>query len=329
MRSLQVLEDFMQLSFAPMEGITYAAYRLVHSSLFTGADKYYSPFIAPDSTGRFKLSHLRGLLPESNTGLKLIPQVLANDPEAFVKVAHQVAELGYDEVNLNAGCPSGTVVSKHKGSGMLEDLSSLARFLDCVFEKSPVKVSVKTRMGINSTDEFPALCKLYSNYPICELTVHARDRKGMYKSTPDPDMLVGCLGLLNMPVTYNGNIFKPSDIQLIKEKLPTVDSFMLGRGAAANPALFREIKGGAPLTREEMKTFHDTMLEKVIADGLSPNFAVMRMKELWFYMISMYPNSEKAFKALNKATRFEDFKSAASFILTSCEFDSSSGFNRQ
>lgn len=319
----------MQLSFAPMEGITYAIYRKVHSSLFSGVDKYYSPFIAPDSAGRFKLSHLRGLLPESNEGLRLVPQILANDPEAFLTVARQVAELGYDEVNLNAGCPSGTVVSKHKGSGMLGDLDSFDRFLETVFSKTPIKVSVKTRMGLNSTSEFPALCNLYNRYPIHELTVHARDRKGMYKSDPDIPVLSDNLSSLKMPVVYNGNIFNADDIKIISEKLPSVSSFMLGRGAVSNPALFREIKGGAPLSRNEMQNFHDTILNAVIADGLSPNFAVMRMKELWFYMICMYPGSEKAFKALNKATRFEDFKNAANFILTSCEFDPHACFNRQ
>jgi len=319
----------MQLSFAPMEGITYAAYRSVHSSIFSGVDKYYSPFIAPDSTGRFKLSHLRGLLPESNVGIKLIPQILANDPLAFLKVAEQVSELGYDEVNLNAGCPSGTVVSKRKGSGMLGDLDAYERFLDTIFDGVKIKVSIKTRMGLNSTAEFPALCELYNRYPISELIVHARDRVGMYKSEPDIGTLAENIGSLNMSVVYNGNIFKASDVFALSEKLPQINSIMLGRGAAANPALFREIKCGAPLSREEMKLFHDTMLDKVIADGLSPNFAVMRMKELWFYMISMYPNSEKAFKALNKATRYDDFRRCAETILTGCDFDSSSCFNRQ
>ena len=128
----------MKLSFAPMEGVTGVSYRRIHSQMFPGADRYYAPFIAPDSQGNFRLKHLRDVLPDNNRGIALVPQILANSPEAFLSVAAQLKELGYDEVNLNAGCPSGTVVAKHKGAGMLSDLSSLDAFLSRVFEAAPV-----------------------------------------------------------------------------------------------------------------------------------------------------------------------------------------------
>ena len=156
----------MILSFAPMEGVTGASYRRIHSEMFPGADRYYAPFIAPDSQGNFRLKHLRDVLPDSNRGISLVPQILANSPEAFLSVAGQLRELGYEEVNLNAGCPSGTVVAKHKGAGMLSDLNTLDAFLDRVFSAAPVSVSVKTRMGMNSTHEFPAILEVYKRYPL-------------------------------------------------------------------------------------------------------------------------------------------------------------------
>jgi len=178
------------------------------SSKFSGVDKYYSPFIAPDSTGRFKLSHLRGLLPESNVGIKLIPQILANDPLAFLKVAEQVSELGYDEVNLNAGCPSGTVVSKRKGSGMLGDLDAYERFLDTIFDGVKIKVSIKTRMGLNSTAEFPALCELYNRYPISLLIIHPRVREQFYKGKPDTECFIKASELMHRKREIRGMLFK-------------------------------------------------------------------------------------------------------------------------
>ena len=117
----------MELSFAPMEGITYSAYRRVHAEMFPGADRYYAPFIAPDSTGRFKAGNLRDVLPENNAGIKLVPQLLCNAAAPFLAVARELKDLGYEEVDLNVGCPSGTVVAKHKGAGMLGDPAAAGR----------------------------------------------------------------------------------------------------------------------------------------------------------------------------------------------------------
>ena len=113
--------DAMTLSFAPMEGVTGQVFRRVHHDFFPQADKYYAPFIEPDRKGEFKISRLRDILPENNDTITLVPQVLANDAEAFLHVARQLADMGYAEVNLNIGCPSATVVSKHKGAAMLRE----------------------------------------------------------------------------------------------------------------------------------------------------------------------------------------------------------------
>lgn len=317
----------MKLEFAPMEGVTNHIFRRVHHELFPGVDRYYTPFIAPDAGGTFKSSYLKGLTDGSSSDVQLIPQILANNAESFVIVSRKLADLGYDEVNLNCGCPSGTVVSKHKGSGMLSDRDSLDAFLDHIFSNVTGKISVKTRLGLNNTEEFPALLDIYNKYPISLLTVHVRDRKGMYKSKPDTGAFSYALKSAKMPLSYNGDIFKPEDFSALITELPETSCVMIGRGAVANPALFRIIKGGKALEREEMSEYHDRILAAAISDGLAPNFAVMRMKELWYYMISMFPDSKKAFKAMTKATKYEDYYSAAHFILDSCDFDPSAGFS--
>ena len=80
--------------------------------------------------------------------------------------------MGYTEVNLNLGCPSGTVTAKGKGSGFLAHPNELAAFFDEVFSKNPLPVSVKTRLGYEMPEEFAALLDLYNRYPIACLTVH-------------------------------------------------------------------------------------------------------------------------------------------------------------
>lgn len=310
----------MFLSFAPMEGLTGADFRRVHRAFFPEADCYYAPFIAPDAAGNFKKSHLRALLPDSNRGIPLVPQILANSASAFLGAANTLAELGYSEVNLNAGCPSGTVVSKHKGAGMLADLGSLDAFLEEVFAHTPVAVSVKTRLGLHSTEEFPAILEIYNRYPIRELIVHARDREGMYRSVPDRKAFAAAMADCRCPICYNGNLFSAEDARGLQEELPGLERLMLGRGAVCDPALFREIRGGKALEREELRAFHDALLEQTLRSGLPPVYALARMKELWFYLIAHFPEAGRAYKALNKSRDLAAYRTAVGAVFASDSF---------
>ena len=316
----------MLLSFAPMEGVTNAEYRRVHRRFFPEADRYYAPFIAPDAGGRFKRSHLNALLPEANEGVTLVPQILANNAEAFLGAAETLAELGYAEVNLNAGCPSGTVVSKHKGAGMLGDAAELDAFLEEVFHRTPMAVSVKTRLGLHSTAEFPALLAVYRRYPLSELIVHARDREGMYQSKPDRAAFAAALEDAPWPVCYNGDVFTAEDLASLRRDFPALDRVMLGRGAVTNPALFRGLRGGEPLQLEELRAFHDALLDEALQGGLPPVYALARMKEIWYYMIWLFPDSAKLCKALNKSRDLPAYRDAVSALFTQAAFDPAARF---
>ena len=306
----------MELSFAPMEGITGSIYRRVHARFFPGADVYYAPFIAPDGTGRFKGSALRELLAENNEGVSLIPQLLVNAPEPFLAAAEALGDLGYEEINLNIGCPSGTVVAKHKGAGMLGDLESLERCLDEIFTRCPLRVSVKTRLGLSSTGEFPAVLSLYRRYPLARLIVHARDRAGMYQNKPDLDAFAPALDDSPFPVIYNGNIFSVRDYEAIVRQFPALSGVMLGRGAAADPALFRRINGGSALTAEELRAFHEALLDETLVSGLAPSYTVQRMKELWFYKGCLFPGADRALKTILRSRSLPDYRAAVGSLLS-------------
>ena len=317
----------MELSFAPMEGITYSAYRRLHAALFPGAARYYAPFIAPDSAGRFKAGNLRDVLPENNGGVELVPQLLCNAAAPFLAVAAELGDMGYEEVNLNAGCPSGTVVAKHKGAGLLGEPEALERVLEEIFTKCPLRVSVKTRLGLRSTNEFPVLLKIYKKYPLARLIVHARDREGMYKSLPDREAFAAALGC-PFPVEYNGNIFTPGDMDALKARFPALGAVMLGRGAAANPALFRVLRGGEALRAEELRDFHEQLTETYLSGGLAPNYTVSRMKELWFYQLCLFPGGERAGKAILKARSLPDYRAAVAALFANVAMDPTAGFNK-
>lgn len=316
----------MIASFAPMEGLTSQIYRRTHARFFPGVDRYYAPFLAPDGQGKVKASALRELDPELNRDLSLVPQILCNRPEAFLALSRELEAMGYEEVNLNAGCPSGTVVPKHKGAGMLADLDSLDRFLAEVFSACPLRVSVKTRLGMESGAEFPRILEVYNRYPLSELIVHARPRDGMYRSTPELGPFALALAKSRAPVCYNGNVLDRKAYEKVLLNFPGLDRLMLGRGAIANPALFRVLRGGTALEAQELRAFLDALCAAFREDGLQERLILGRLKEIWYYVNHMFPGAERELKQLNKARSLSDYDSAVGLLFASGRFDPDAAF---
>ena len=267
----------MQLSLAPMEGIAGYAFRRVHAEFFGALDRYYTPFISPlPKVGTpFSKRNSRELDPANNRGLDVVPQLLANDADRFVWAAGLLADMGYKEVNLNLGCPSGTVVAKEKGSGLLRNPDRLEAFLANVCERSPLPVSVKTRVGIENDDEYDELLALFCRCGIAELIVHPRVQKDFYSGSPRQELYGKTLELAPFPVAYNGDIFSLGDYDALLAAYPQTRHVMIGRGIVANPALARMIRGGEGLTREELERFHNELYQ-AYTDDMGGN-AVFRM----------------------------------------------------
>ena len=173
----------MQYEFAPMEGITDDIFRRLHHKYFPGVSRYYTPFLSPSEGRTFSKKELREVLPEHNEGVPLVPQLLTNRCELFLEGAKILKDLGYEEVNLNLGCPSGTVTTKGKGSSFLfpERREQLEKFLDEIFARCPLAISIKTRLGKSDPEEFPALLELYNRYPIKQLILHPRVQQDFYR----------------------------------------------------------------------------------------------------------------------------------------------------
>lgn len=315
----------MDFLFAPMEGVTYSAYRRVHNRLFPGAAEYYTPFISPDSKGSFKPKFLHELTRDAEDGVNVIPQLMANNAEAFSITARKFRDIGFDEVNLNVGCPSGTVTAKKKGSGMLEDIPSLDLFLDRIYseaESAGIKISIKTRMGVHRTSEFPSILEIYSKYPVSKLIIHARDRDGLYRSEPDLPGFASAVGSCRCPVSYNGNVFSREDLDRVLSYVPDLSSVMVGRGIAANPSLIGNLViPSSALSAERMELFHDSLIETYLSEGLCERFTLERMKQLWYYMIHMFSDCRKEQKAILKSQTLHDYRNAARVLFRSDHFN--------
>ncbi len=290
----------MKLDCAPMEGITGHLYRQAHARIFGGVDRYYAPFLSPTQTHHFGKKELAQVLPEHNAGLVLIPQLLTRNAEDFLWAAGELAALGYERVNLNLGCPSGTVVAKGKGAGFLGRPAELECFLDTVFARCPIAVSVKTRLGLTEPEEFWPLLELFGRYPMEELIIHPRVQKDMYRVPARQSVFAAALGRCTLRVSYNGDLNTAGQCHDFATRFPTVDTLMLGRGLMGDPALARKVKGGPAASVEELQEFHDTLYESYCQSFQSRRNAMMRMKELWFYLIGLFEDDGKQGKALRK-----------------------------
>lgn len=294
----------MRCYFAPMEGLTDSIYRRLHHQYFPGLDRYYMPFLSP-TVHRTLTNREERELPLADTeSFVAIPQILTKVPEDFLWAAEVIKDRGYAEVNLNVGCPSGTVTAKGKGSGMLRDPEGLKRFLDTIFAASPLPISVKTRLGYEDPEEFAKLLNIYNQYPIAELTVHPRVRSQFYSGNVDMAQFRYAAVHSKNSLCYNGDITSLEDVKRIKTEFPNVGAVMIGRGLVADPGMYT---GGTD--RKTLQSFCDALLETyLVAFGGSRN-AMFRMKENWGFMITRFDGSDKLWKRLRKTTDLAEYRS--------------------
>ncbi len=303
-----------KLYFAPMEGVTDHVFRRIHHKYFSGVDKYFTPFFSPTSDGRFPPRNMRDFEPEVNKGLPVIPQLLTKHSQDFLWAAKTLAELGYQEVNLNLGCPSGTVTAKGKGSGLLSDLEALERLLDGIFAEAPTAISVKTRLGRTDPEEFPALLELFNRYPIYELTIHCRVGADFYRKPARWEAFAFPAAESKAPLCFNGDLTTVERCQSFQKQYPQTPALMLGRGAVADPALFRRLRGGSGADRDTLRAYTDALFEGYCSAFGNRRAALGRMKEIWFYQISLFDGAEKYEKKLKKAASPEEYRDLAARV---------------
>lgn len=297
----------MNLYFAPLEGIGGYIYRNAQADYFEKADKYYSPFLAPNQNRSISPKEYKDIAPEHNEDIMLVPQIMANNAEIFLKAAQELEQLGYKEINLNLGCPSRTVVTKYRGAGFLAKPDVLEQFLEEVYSKLNIRLSLKTRLGMEDEEEFEHLLDIYNKFPVSELIIHPRVQTDYYKNTPRMESFLNALEKSKNPVVYNGDIFNKEKYQQVMKQMD-VSGVMLGRGVLANPALFGEIRGTEKLSKERLWEFHERLLADYTQEMSGERNVLFKMKELWFYLAWSFTNTEKYEKKIRKAQHLSDYR---------------------
>lgn len=341
--------DTKKIYMAPMEGVTGFIYRNTFARFFGGIDKYYTPFISPGEHRNFKSRELKDVLPDNNAGLNVAVQMLTNNAEHFIVTARKMMDFGYREVNLNLGCPSGTVVAKGKGAGFLSFPEKLDAFLDEIYSglaDTGLDISVKTRIGRYEQDEFYELLDIYNKYPISELIIHPRVQKDMYKNTPRMEIFDYAVEHSKNPLVYNGDICTVEDYERFAghylknaENVPDepksdkernnkesdkesakITAVMLGRGLISNPGLAVQIVSGGCPDRSTLKDFFDALVWAYRAEIPDEKNVVFKIKENLFYLVNLFEDKEEYWKKIRKSDNLMELAAIARRMIGDGEF---------
>ena len=296
----------MKLYLAPMEGITGSIVRNAFLHNVGCIDKYFTPFIP--AAKRLSNKIIRDIAPENNKGINLVPQLISNSSEEVLEMMKILKDRGFNEFNINLGCPSGTVTGKKRGSGMLKYPEELDRFLDGIYSVSDCPVSVKTRIGFDQVSEWPRILEIYSRYPISELIIHPRIRKEMYSGFVHTDAFALCYdrssdqGLFKPEaICYNGDIWDMDCYDNCIKKFPDISRIMIGRGLLSMPDLACLIKGVQLTdTRAALYSFCDEIYSGYLSVFSDSRDAVGHMKEIWIHLKRSFKDSDRLIKKLLK-----------------------------
>ena len=304
------MDKTVKYYMAPLESVTTWIYRQAHAKIYGRLDKYFIPFLEPHEKRDFKTRELQEILPEHNENIYAVPQILTNRSEGFIKLAKALKDWGYEEVNLNLGCPSKTVVTKGKGSGFLAKPEELERFLTEIFDalSGEVKISVKTRIGKENPEEFPALLELFNKYPMEELIIHPRVQKDGYGNVPRLEIYELAEKQSVNPLCYNGDLYTREQIRNFAERFPGTERLMFGRGFLRDPGLiYNEGKDSKDIF-EKFWAFHDLVYEGYQERNMGDRNVLFKMKELWSYQVYQFSEPERLFKTFKKVQDCNEYE---------------------
>ncbi len=337
---------------APLEGITDQIYRSAFLKYYGGTDRLFTPFLSPDSSQRFSARDFNEIDPAKNDTTLTVPQLIGNQSDKLLWAAKQIAELGYGEIDLNLGCPSGTVVAKKKGCGLLGAPELLERLLHELFAGlegigSPsLRISVKTRLGMENPDEFYGLLDIFNRFPLAELILHPRIRADYYKAPVRKEYVRYALEHSKAPVVYNGEIRTLEELEAAEGSWPELKAVMIGRGLIADPSLALSHRAGkmqiapcsfasrwsaladkfpfggsaivkdgetalpAPETAVKIfREFHDELLSQYVSRLSGETPVLHRMKEFWNYWQKLCPR-EPELKKIKKSKSLAEYRAA-------------------
>jgi tRNA-dihydrouridine synthase len=269
--------------------------------------------------------HLKDILPENNHTIRVVPQIMSNEPEDFIFLAgHCIDCLGYEHINWNLGCPFRTAVGKKRGAGLLAHPEEIRTFLDRVMTAFPHRISVKTRLGLQETTGLFECMAIFNQYPLTEIIIHPRTGTQMYAGVPDQPAFAAYLSVSKHPVVYNGDITDTTTFTDRARQFPQVNRWMIGRGAIADPFLAGDIRTGRSLSpaekKEQIYAFTQelcTAYEKVLCGPVHP---ADKLKGIWQYLSGSFRDGKKVFKHIKKVKHVAHYRAVVQKVFEEGEW---------
>ncbi|MCH9821780.1 MAG: tRNA-dihydrouridine synthase family protein [Bacteroidetes bacterium] len=304
---------------SPLQGFTDATFRNAQQKFFGGIDCFYAPYIRFNRTMIIKGSYQRDLNPEVNTSLSLIPQVMTADADHFLFAIKYIQSLGYKELNWNLGCPYPMVTKSGMGSGLICNTEKIDHILDRAHSETDITISMKMRLGYENANEILDSFPILEKYPLKNVAIHARLGKQLYKGGVDLEAFQKCIDLAKHTLYYNGDITTVERFKAMRERFPSIEHFMIGRGLIADPFLPSMIKSDTeeyPKDRWDIfEAFHDTIYQQYDAMLSGPTPIKMKMLGFWEFFSQSTHNPQKVYKAIKKAGNPYKYRKAVSDIM--------------
>lgn len=311
------------LYLAPLQGFTNYIFRNVYNKYFDGIDLAISPFVSLVDGKRVKLSHLKDVLPENNSGMKVIPQILGYKPEQFIIMARDLYNLGYESINWNLGCPVHGIAQKKRGSGMLPYPHLIEETLNEVIPQIPNKLSIKTRLGYYNNRELLNIFPMLNSFPLEFLNIHPRIGKQMYEGNLHLEAFADCVNICTHKIIFSGDIFDYDFYIKMKNQFPSIDDWMLGRGLLSNLFLPNEILQNHNYSKEEklniFRSFINDLFEEIKNTSTADVHLLNKMKEYWKYFKNMFVDGDEIFNTLKFIQDVENFSTATNEIIRNAD----------
>ena len=313
-------ENILKIYQAPLQGNTDFDFRRILVESFGGIDKCFIPYLSYGKGHEIKKSQLREVFPENNQSLPVIPQVLFSDQAELFDLVSILADYGYQEINLNLGCPYPMATNRGRGAAWLEKPEVLDEVLQDIYGKNlPVKFSVKMRAGISNDQDSKAIFEVLNQFPLEEIIFHPRTASQMYSGKANPQLFADAHSEVKLPLVYNGDILSENDLLELQKLLPWQRSFMIGRGLLINPALAAQLKGEIfepKMLRKKLRLFHDQLFEAYSSRLDGSGHILMKMNQFWEYFSESFNNPHKAMKLVKKASSILKYNAVVTEIFS-------------
>ena len=226
------------LCLAPMEDVTELPFRLICKRL--GADIVYTEFTSSEGIIR-DIPRIMEKIQISEDERPVSIQIFGGRPEAMTGAAEVIEKLNPDFIDVNCGCWVKNHVARNEGAGLLRDLPLFEKIVKATVKGTKLPVTVKTRLGWDDQSiVILDVAKMVEAAGAKALTLHCRTRSQAHSGFADWSWLEKIKKAINIPVIGNGDITCPEDVQAMFET--GCDGVMIGRGAIANPWIFKQTK---------------------------------------------------------------------------------------